>query len=585
MGRLATSLGNWQKLKEHFQLVRDTSLRELFAADLQRSTKFSTQFETIFLDYSKNRITQETLDLLIKLADEAGLKEKIAGMFSGEKINKTENRAVLHVALRNVSSEGIAADSANPRNDEIVVDGVSVMKEISAVLERMGQFSEKVRSGEWKGFAGKPIKNIINIGIGGSDLGPVMAYEALKKYSDRNLTVRFISNIDGTHFYESTQDLNPEETLFIIASKTFTTQETMTNAETAREWILNSFRMTRNNSETRDSENQTSGNPEFRDSDSPSYSESFRDSDIVARHFVALSTNLDEVSKFGIAGENMFPFWDFVGGRYSLCSAIGLSVMVAIGQENFKKMLQGFHSVDMHFKETEFSRNLPVLMGLISIWNNNFFNFSTQAVLPYDQYLIRFPAYLQQGVMESNGKSVTEDGEKIDYQTSPIIWGEPGTNGQHSFYQLLHQGTKIVPADFIGFRESLNPIGDHHAKLMSNFFAQTEALAFGKTAEELSSEGVSAELIPHKVMPGNRPTNSILVDKLTPYTLGQLIALYEHSIFTQGVIWGIDSFDQFGVELGKVLAKKILSEIESGEDVELKHDSSTNQLIKKYVSG
>lgn len=556
MSGLATSLSSWQKLKEHFELVKDTTLRELFAADQSRASKFSTQFETIFLDYSKNRITQETLDLLLALVEEAGLKEKIQGMFSGEKINKTENRAVLHVALRNT----------DPTSQEL--RGTGVMEEINSVLERMGQFSEKVRSGEWKGFSGKSIKNIVNIGIGGSDLGPVMAYEALKKYSDRNLTVRFISNIDGTHFFESTQDLNPEETLFIIASKTFTTQETMTNAETAREWILNSVKP----------EIAVSGEREI------PVPATHDNSEIVAKHFVALSTNLDEVSKFGIAGENMFPFWDFVGGRYSLCSAIGLPVMIAVGRENFKKMLEGFHSIDMHFKETEFSKNLPVLMGLISIWNNNFLNFSTQAILPYDQYLIRFPAYLQQAVMESNGKSITESGEKIDYQTSPIIWGEPGTNGQHAFYQLMHQGTKIVPADFIGFRESLNPIGDHHNKLMANFFAQTEAFAFGKTAEEIRAEGVSEELVNAKVMPGNRPTNSILVDKLTPYTLGQLVSLYEHSIFVQGVVWGIDSFDQFGVELGKVLAKKILSEIESGDSDNLNHDSSTNQLVKKLIS-
>lgn len=562
MTRLATQYAAWGKLKEHFDLVQDSSLRELFAADPERASKFSTQFETIFLDYSKNRITAETLDLLIQLAEEAGLKEKIQAMFEGAKINKTENRSVLHVALRNISDEGIASEGA-PRNDEIVVDGVNVMEEINSVLDRMGQFSEKVRSGQWVGYSGKRIKNIINIGIGGSDLGPVMAYEALKKYSDRNLTVRFISNIDGTHFYESTQDLNPEETLFIIASKTFTTQETMTNAETAKEWVINGAKGIT--------------------SDDSQILRSAQDDSPVARHFVALSTNLEEVSKFGIAGENMFPFWDFVGGRYSLCSAIGLPVMIAIGFENFKKMLEGFHSVDMHFKnEQDLSKNLPVLMGLISVWNNNFFNFTTQAILPYDQYLIRFPAYLQQAVMESNGKSVTEDGEKIDYQTSPIIWGEPGTNGQHAFYQLMHQGTKIVPADFIGFKESLNPIGDHHKKLMANFFAQTEAFAFGKTADEISTEGISEDLVNAKVMPGNRPTNSILVDKLTPYTLGQLVALYEHSIFTQGVIWGIDSFDQFGVELGKVLAKKILSEIES-KSGDLKHDSSTNQLIKKFV--
>lgn len=561
MTQLATKYQAWQKLLEHHKIIKENSLRELFAADPERASKFSVQFEKVFLDFSKNRINSETLQLLLELAGEAGVKQKIEGMFSGEKINKTENRPVLHTALRNVSGE------------PVLVDGENVMTGIVDVLERMEQFSEQIRSGEWKGFSGKPIRNIVNIGIGGSDLGPVMAYEALKKYSDRNLKIRFISNIDGTHFYESTQDLNPEETLFIIASKTFTTQETMTNAETAKNWILNVAFPPHPGISVGE-----------RDTWIPErVGDQEKKKEVVAKHFVALSTNLDEVEKFGISGENMFPFWDFVGGRYSMTSAIGLSVMIAIGIENFEEMLKGFYSVDMHFKNTEFSKNLPVIMGLISIWNNNFFDFQTQAILPYDQYLIRFPAYLQQAVMESNGKSVTEDGEKVDYQTSPIIWGEPGTNGQHAFYQLMHQGTKIVPADFIGFKESLNPIGDHHDKLMANFFAQTEAFAFGKTAEELKAEGVSGEMIPGKVMPGNRPTNSILIDKLTPYTLGQLIGLYEHSIFVQGVIWGIDSFDQWGVELGKVLAKKILGEIESGNVSDLKHDSSTNQLINKFV--
>ena len=551
---MLTKLASFSKLQSHFEQVKDKTLREFFAEDSERASKFSVEFEKVFLDFSKNRINEETLGLLLQLVEESGLRAKIDGMFSGEKINKSENRAVLHVALRNVAGSAIE------------VDGVNVMEEISSVLKRMGEFSEKVRSGQWLGYSGKPIRNVVNIGIGGSDLGPVMAYEALKKYSDRNLKVRFISNIDGTHFYESTQDLDPEETLFIIASKTFTTQETMTNAETAREWILNKALPPEPGIKVGGKEEGEIWIPER-------VGDAEKRNNVVARHFVALSTNLEEVERFGISGENMFPFWDFVGGRYSLCSAIGLSVMVAIGSENFDEMLRGFHSVDMHFKNTEFSKNLPVIMALMGIWNNDFFGFETEAILPYDQYLHRLPAYFQQLVMESNGKSVTEDGEKIDYQTSPIVWGEPGTNGQHSFYQLLHLGTKIVPADFIGFKESLNPISDHHDKLMSNFFAQTEALAFGKD-DENSQKNFS----------GNRPTNSILIDKLTPYTLGQIIALYEHKVFVQGVIWGINSFDQFGVELGKVLAKKILSEIESGDVSSLKHDSSTNQLISKFLS-
>lgn len=549
---------SFTQLQDHFQTLKDKTLRELFEEHAGRAGKFSLEFESIFLDYSKNRITEETLELLLKIAEEAGVDEKIQAMFSGGKINKSEGRSVLHTALRNTSG------------DDIYADGINVMEDVEKVLNRMKEFSQKLRSGEWKGYSGRPIKNIINIGIGGSDLGPVMAYEALKHYSDRKLVVRFISNIDGTDFIEKTLDLNPEETLFIIASKTFTTQETMTNAETARNWLLEHVMPEEEGIQ------KTDGNlwiPK-RVGDEEKILKA------IEKHFVALSTNLDEVKKFGIMSENMFPFWDFVGGRYSLCSAIGLSLMIAIGPENFEEMLKGFHSMDMHFKETELSKNLPAILGLISIWNNNFFNFQTQVIVPYDQYLNRLPAYLQQAVMESNGKSVTEDGESVNFQTSPIIWGEPGTNGQHAFFQLMHQGTKIVPADFIGFKESLNPVGDHHLKLMANFFAQTEALAFGKTADELIKEGVSEELIPHKIMPGNRPSNTILINKLTPYTLGQLISLYEHSIFVQGIIWGIDSFDQWGVELGKVLAKKILGEIESKSE-NLNHDSSTNQLIRK----
>lgn len=551
---------NTAKLTEHLQEIKDITLRELFAKDPERASKFSIDFETIFLDYSKNRVTEETMELLLQLAQEAGLKQKIEAMFSGEKINISENRPVLHVALRNVAGK------------PLIVDGVNVMEEINDVLERMRQFAKKMRGGQWLGYSGKSIKNIINIGIGGSDLGPVMAYEALKYYSDRKLMVRFISNIDGTDFAEKTHDLNPEETLFIIASKTFTTQETMTNAETAKSWILNSALPSEPGIQTREGElwiPERVGDSEKR-------------KDAIAKHFVALSTNLEEVEKFGISGENMFPFWDFVGGRYSLCSAVGLSVMIAIGPENFDEMRRGSHLMDMHFKTAEFSTNLPVVMALISIWNNNFFEFNTQAIIPYDQYLHRLPAHLQQLIMESNGKSVAEDGETVDYQTSPIIFGEPGTNGQHAFFQMMHQGTKVVPADFIGFRESLNPISDHHSKLMANFFAQTQALAFGKTAEELREEGVLEDLIPHKVMPGNRPSNTILIDKLTPLSFGQLIAMYEHLCFVQGIIWGIDSFDQWGVELGKVLAKKILSEIESGNSKNLSHDSSTNQLIERF---
>lgn len=558
---MLSKLNSSKKLQEHFQNIKEKTLRELFKDDPDRASKFSLEFESVFLDYSKNRITEETLKLLLKLAEEAGVGQKIKGMFNGAKINKSENRPALHIALRNVSG------------GPIIVDGENVMEEIEDTLERMRRFAANLRGGQFEGFSGKPIKNIINIGIGGSDLGPVMAYEALKFYSDRDLTIRFISNIDGTDFAEKTHDLNPEETLFIIASKTFTTQETKTNAETAKKWVLDSVFPEESGIQLAE------GNLWIPDR----VGDDEKGKQAIEKHFVALSTNLEAVKKFGIKSENMFPFWDFVGGRFSLCSAIGLSVMIAIGPENFNDLLKGFHSMDSHFKSADLNENLPVIMALISIWNNNFFNFQTQAIIPYDQYLNRFPAYLQQGVMESNGKSVTEDGEDIDFQTSPIIWGEPGTNSQHAFFQAMHQGTKIVPADFIGFKESLNPKGDHHNKLMANFFAQTQALAFGKTAEELREEGIAEDLIPHKVMPGNRPTNTILIDKLTPYSLGQLIALYEHSIFVQGVIWGIDPFDQWGVELGKVLAKKILSEIETRNVNGLKHDSSTNQLVKRFL--
>ncbi len=570
MNQFFSELPAFKKLQNHFSQIKDKHLRDLFAEDANRGSRFTLEAGELFLDYSKNRFTDETLSLFWDLLAEVGLKEKIASMFSGEKINTTENRPVLHIALRNRS------------NDPILVDGQDVMPEVNQVLDHMRQFSNQIRSGEWKGATGKPIKNIINIGIGGSDLGPVMAYEALKKYSDRSLRVRFISNIDSTHFYENTQDLDPEETLFIIASKTFTTLETMTNAETAKKWILDGTRhsgvATRESSGNQDAVTQgqasliTQGQASLID---PGGAELPRmtnrdDNEIVAKHFVALSTNLEEVSKFGINTDNVFPFWDWVGGRYSLTSAIGLSVMIAIGSENFDQMLDGFHQMDNHFKTAEFDKNLPVILAIFGIWYNNFFEFFTHALLPYEQYLHRFPAYFQQGDMESNGKSVTKDGERVDYQTGPIIWGEPGTNGQHAFYQSIHQGTKIVPADFIGFLETLNPIGDHHTKLISNLFAQTEALAFGKDDEN-----------PHKRFEGNRPTNTILAPKLTPKTLGQLVALYEHKIFIQGVVWNINSFDQFGVELGKVLAKKILSEMENSNS-EVSHDSSTNNLIRKF---
>jgi glucose-6-phosphate isomerase len=491
----------------------------------------------IFLDYSKNRITDETIKLLIQLATEAGLRQRMDAMFKGEKINRTENRAVLHVALR------------APRGTSIVVDGKNVVPEVHEVLDRMTDFSNRVRSGEWKGHTGKRIRNVVNIGIGGSDLGPVMAYEALRNYSDRAIRFGFVSNIDGTDFAEAVHDLDPAETLFIVSSKTFTTLETMTNAETAREWSMKGLG---------------------------------GDKKSVARHFVAVSTNAADVSKFGIDTANMFGFWDWVGGRYSMDSAIGLSTMLAVGPENFRAMLDGFHQMDEHFRTAPFEKNLPVLMGLIAIWNNNFLGAETVAVLPYEQYLKRFPAYLQQLTMESNGKHVTLDGKTVSYQTGPVYWGEPGTNGQHSFYQLIHQGTRLIPCDFIAFSKALNPLGQHHDILLANVFAQSEALAFGKTPEQVQAEGTPDWLIPHRVFEGNRPSNTIMADRLTPETLGKLVALYEHSVFTQGAIWDIDSFDQWGVELGKVLAKRIIPELESKEEPKLNHDSSTNSLIRRY---
>ena len=526
----------WKQLQAHFETVRDRHLRELFAEAPQRAERLSVEGAGIFLDYSKNRVTDETLRLLLNLAEESGLRERIDAMFGGEKINITEQRAVLHVALR------------APRDATITVDGENVVPQVHQVLDKMSDFSDRIRSGEWKGYTGKRIRNVVNIGIGGSDLGPVMAYEALKHYSDRNMTFRFVSNVDGTDFAEAVHDLDPEETLFVVASKTFTTLETMTNARTAREWTLRAL----------------------------------HDEKAVARHFVAVSTNAEEVSKFGIDTANMFEFWDWVGGRYSMDSAIGLSTMITIGPENFRAMLAGFHAMDEHFRTTPFDRNLPVILGLLTLWYDDFFGAETVGVMPYDQYLKRFPAYLQQLTMESNGKSVTLDGTHVDYQTGSIFWGEPGTNGPHSFYQLIHQGTKLIPCDFIGFCQTLNPLGDHHDLLMANLFAQTEALAFGKTADEVKAEGAADWLVPHRTFEGNHPTNTILAERLTPETLGKLVALYEHSVFTQGVIWNIDSFDQWGVELGKALAKRIVPELESTEEPELKHDSSTNALIRRY---
>lgn len=527
----------WQKLQDHFNSIKDAHLRKLFADDPQRAEQFSITASDWYLDYSKQRITPETIQLLLDLAEKANLKQSIDAMFSGEKINTTEDRAVLHIALRNTD------------NTPILVDGQDVMPEVNRVLSQMEKFANEIRTSERKGYTGKAIKNIINIGIGGSDLGPVMALEALKKYSDRGRTFRFVSNVDATDFVEKTVDLDPEETLFIIASKTFTTEETMTNAQTARQWLLNHF-----------------------DGDSLA----------IAKHFVALSTNTEGVKEFGIDPENMFEFWDWVGGRYSLPSAIGLSVMIAIGPDDFKSMLDGYHKMDTHFRETPFQENMPVVMALLGIWNTNFFGATTHAILPYDQYLHRFPAYLQQLVMESNGKSVTKNGEKVTYATAPVVWGEAGTNGQHSFYQKIHQGTERIPADFIGFAQSLNPIGDHHQKLLANFLAQTAALAFGKTKEEVLEEGTPEELAPHKVFEGNSPTNTLLAGELTPNTLGQLIALYEHKTFVEGIIWGINSFDQYGVELGKVLGKKVLAR-EKG-DTSHTFDTSTEQLLSKIFS-
>ena len=526
----------WKALEAHAETLRGTHLRQLFADDSTRGERLNAEAAGIFLDYSKHRVTAETLKLFGQLAEESGLRAHIDAMFRGDKINITENRAVLHTALR------------APKDAKILVDGKDVVPEVHEVLDKMSAFAEQIRSGAWLGFTDKPIKNIINIGIGGSDLGPVMAYEALRHYTDRDLTFRFVSNVDGTDFHEATHDLDPEETLFIISSKTFTTLETMTNAHSARVWSLARL----------------------------------HEHAAVAKHFVAVSTNAAEVSKFGIDTANMFGFWDWVGGRYSMDSAIGLSTMIAIGPSAYRELLAGFHEMDEHFRTTPFEKNLPALMGFLAVWYNNFFDAQTVAVLPYDQYLKRFPAYLQQLTMESNGKHVTLDGRVVDYQTGPIFWGEPGTNGQHSFYQLIHQGTKLIPCDFIGFFKSLNPIGRHHDLLMSNVFAQAEALAFGKTAEELRAEGIADWLIPHKTFEGNRPSSVILTEHMTPRTLGKLVALYEHSVFVQGAIWQIDSFDQWGVELGKVLAVRIIPELESAEEPALKHDSSTNALIKRY---
>jgi glucose-6-phosphate isomerase len=534
---LLTARPVWKALGAHFEKLRGMHLRQLFAEDPKRGERMTAEAAGIFLDYSKNRVTEETIKLLIDLAEECGLRARIEAMFRGDKINVTENRAVLHVALR------------APKGTTIVVDGVNVVPEVQAVLDKMADFSRRVRSGAWVGHTGKRIRNFVNIGIGGSDLGPVMAYEALKHYSDRALNFRFVSNIDATDFVEATRDLDPAETLFIVSSKTFTTLETMTNAQSARAWALAGLG---------------------------------GDSKAVAKHFVAVSTNAAKVSEFGIDTANMFGFWDWVGGRYSMDSAIGLSTMLAIGPENFRGMLDGFHQMDEHFRTTPFERNLPVLMGLFGIWYCDFFGAQTIAILPYEQYLKRFPAYLQQLTMESNGKHVTLDGTAVSWDTSPIYWGEPGTNGQHSFYQLIHQGTRLIPCDFIAMGRPLNPLGRHHDMLLANVFAQSEALAFGKTLEQVKAEGTPDWLAPHRVFEGNRPSNTILAEQLTPQTLGKLVALYEHSTYTQGAIWNIDSFDQWGVELGKVLAQRIVGEIESKQEPSLGHDSSTNHLIRRY---
>jgi glucose-6-phosphate isomerase len=537
-GRKAASQSSaWKALEAHYKKMKSVHLRELFAEDSQRGERLTLEAVGLFLDYSKNRINDETLQLLLQLAEDSRLRERIDAMFRGEKINVTENRAVLHVALR------------APRGESIFVDGKDVVPEVHHVLDKMASFSDRVRSGDWKGHTGKRIKNVVNVGIGGSDLGPVMAYEALKYYSDREMNFRFVSNVDSTDFAEAVRDLDPAETLFIVSSKTFTTLETMTNAHTARQWLLRGLG---------------------------------GDESAVAKHFVAVSTNAAEVSKFGIDTANMFEFWDWVGGRYSMDSAIGLSTMIAIGPQSFREMLDGFHEMDVHFRTAPFDKNLPVIMGLLSIWYDDFFGAQTVAILPYEQYLKRFPAYLQQLMMESNGKSVTLQGKPVKYDTEAIYWGEPGTNGQHSFYQLIHQGTRLIPCDFIGFGKSLNPIGRHHDLLMANICAQTEALAFGKTPEQVKAEGTPDWLVPHRVFGGNRPSNTILAEKLTPKELGKLVALYEHIAFTQGTIWNINSFDQWGVELGKVLAQRIIPELESPTEPQLAHDSSTNNVIRKY---
>jgi glucose-6-phosphate isomerase len=526
----------WKALEKHHDEIGERHLRDFFAEDPQRGGRLVAEGAGLFLDYSKNRITDETMKLLTQLADESGVAERRDAMFRGEHINVSEDRAVLHVALR------------IPKHRSLIVDGEDVVKQVHEVLDRMSAFADRIRSGDWKGHTGKPIRNVINIGIGGSDLGPVMAYEALRHYSNREMTFRFVSNVDGTDFAEKTRDLDPEETLFIISSKTFTTLETMTNAHTAREWALAKL-----------------GSEEA-----------------IAKHFVAVSTNAEGVAEFGIDTDNMFGFWDWVGGRYSMDSAIGLSTMLAIGPDGFRDMLAGFHAVDEHFKENPIGQSLPSILGLLCVWYGDFFGAQTVGVFPYDQYLHRFPAYLQQLTMESNGKHVTLDGARVDYETGAIFWGEPGTNGQHSFYQLIHQGTRLIPADFIGFMHTLNPLGDHHDLLMSNVFAQPEALAFGKTPEQVREEGTPDPIVPHRVMEGNRPSNVILAERLTPHTLGSLVALYEHSVFTQGAIWGIDSFDQWGVELGKVLAKAIIPQLQADEEPKLEHDSSTNSLIRRY---
>ena len=535
-----TQRSAWRALALHHRKIGKLHLRKLFSDDPKRGERLTAEAAGLYLDYSKNRITAETLELLVQLADESGLRARMDAMFRGEKINVTEDRAVLHVALR------------APKDESILVDGKNVVPEVHAVLDKMSGFASRVRSGAWEGYTGKRIKNVINVGIGGSDLGPVMAYEALKHYCERAMTFRFVSNVDGIDFVEATRDLNPAETLFIISSKTFTTLETMTNAHSARDWLLKGL-------------GGLGGNAKA-----------------VAKHFVAVSTNAEKVSAFGIDTANMFGFWDWVGGRYSMDSAIGLSTMLAVGPDHFRALLKGFHEMDEHFRTAPFEKNLPVLMGLLSVWNNDFFGAETVAVLPYEQYLKRFPAYLQQLTMESNGKHVTLAGKSVNYQTGPVYWGEPGTNGQHSFYQLIHQGTRLIPCDFIAFGHALTPLGRHHDILLANVFAQAEALAFGKTSEEVKAEGTPAALVPHRVFEGNRPSNVILADRLTPEVLGKLIALYEHSVFTQGVIWNIDSFDQWGVELGKVLAQRIIPELEGTTASKLKHDSSTNTLIRRY---